>query len=133
MALVKPVNAGWDAEKARVPKGRLRSNPTPILQPSVRDFCVMRDVSRRSNAGLFSRCPSGTKEPGGRLFRQEGNPIDRLCLQGHFAATVPRQEDLGHKSCQRCPAEKCGTRSAAQPRRGENCTATTGHRATSYA
>src|SRR5439155_26748160 len=38
--------------------------------------------------GLFSKCPSGTKEPGGRLFRQERNPIHERCLQG--AVSVSR-------------------------------------------
>ena len=84
------------AERARVPKGRLRSNPTahPSAVPS--GLVCMRHVSRRSNAGLFSKCPSGTKKPGGRLFRQERNPIHERCLQGHFAVSVSRQEDVGH-------------------------------------
>ena len=63
----------------------------PRVQPEMSNL-----QSRRSNAGLFSKCRSGTKKPGGRLFRQERNPIQERCLQGHFAVSVSRQEDVGH-------------------------------------
>ena len=97
--IAQPFNAGLDAIRSRVPKGRLRracaaersglrvapvaaqaaaagrSNPTPpVFQPSLRDLCAIRGVSRRYNAGLFSRCPSRTKEGGDRLFGEASNP-----------------------------------------------------------
>src|SRR5436309_14454877 len=45
--------------------------------------------------GYSQGCPSGTKQGGGRLFSQASNPILEQCLQGHFAATVSRQQDVG--------------------------------------
>jgi len=61
-------NAGLDAKRSRVPKGRLRSNPP---SPSFsRPFGTCVPCTRFPGVktpGLFSRCPSGTKERGGRL------------------------------------------------------------------
>ena len=71
------------------------------------------------NAGLFSGCPSGTKEQGGRLFSQASNPIHKQCLQGHFAATVSRQEDVRKIMLAVSSRKKCGTRSARGEGEGE--------------
>src|SRR5438034_1210133 len=68
-------NAGSDAERSRVPKGRLRSNPTP--HPSAVPsglFChagCFPALKRRAILKMSLR----TNKSGGRLFRQESNPI----------------------------------------------------------
>src|SRR5437773_6403306 len=68
-------NAGLEAQRPRVPNGRLRSNPTP--HPSAVSsglFChagCFPALKRRAILKMSLR----TKKSGGRLFRQESNPI----------------------------------------------------------
>jgi len=60
------------------------------------------------------------KEIWWRPFPARKQPDHERCLQGDFAASVPRHEDVGHDHAYSVQREKCGTCSAPWGR-GQGC------------
>ena len=90
-------NAGSEAKKSRVPKGRLRSNlaPNPSIVPSglachAGSFPALK---RRAILKMSLR-DTGTRRPPFPR-KQATRSISNVCY-GCFAAKVSRQEDSGH-------------------------------------
>jgi len=61
MKIARRFNAGEPRPRWTSPEGTADLMASDIsVQPSLRDSTLPQSHSRRSNAGLFSRCPSGT-------------------------------------------------------------------------
>ena len=89
-------NAGLDARRSRVPyQGRLRTNPTPhpSAVPSGLECraAFFPALKRRATLRMSLRDKGTWRQP----FQPSKQPDSLAILQGHFAATLSRQEDVG--------------------------------------
>ena len=90
-------NAGLDASRSRVLyQGRLRTNPTlhPSAVPDTGLECraaFFPALKRRATLRMSLRDKGTWRQP----FQPSKQPDSLASLQGHFAATLSRQEDVG--------------------------------------